>query len=89
MANKVIISEQFKLKAVDFFKGLIMAVGTPTLYFLQELIPGWDVQPIVKIALSAGVTYIIKNYVEPASVTTTYKSNAKAVSVAKDITESK
>lgn len=85
MANKVIISEQFKLKAIDYIKGFIMAVGTPVLYFVQELIPGWDVDPIVKIALSAGVTYLTKNFFDGPKVTTTYKTNEKAVDVATDI----
>lgn len=85
MAQKVILSEQFKLKAVDFLKGLIMAVGTPLLYLAQEMIPGWDVDPFVKAALSAGVTYLIKNYFTKPQVITTYNTNEKATAVANDI----
>lgn len=85
MANKVILSEQFKLQTRDFLRGLIMAVGTPLLYLLQEVIPGWDADPFVKAGLSAGVTYIIKNLVEGPKVVTTYNSNRKAKQVANEI----
>lgn len=88
MANKVHLSEQFKLKAADFLKGLILAVGTPVLYLLQEMIPGWEADPFVKAALSAFVTYLLKNLVEPAKVITTYSSNEKATQVANEIKQS-
>lgn len=87
MANKVILSEQFKFKALDFINGLVIAVGTPLLYLGQEMIPGWDAHPVVKAALSATITYLIKKYVEKPKVTTTYSSNAKATEVSKDIKE--
>lgn len=51
----------FKLKGRDFLKGLIMAVGTPVLYLLQELIPEWNIPPLAKAAISAAITYLIKN----------------------------
>lgn len=54
-------SDFLKLKLRDFLKGLVLAVGTPVLYFLQELIPHWDIPSIAKIAISAGVTYLLKN----------------------------
>jgi hypothetical protein len=59
------------LGASDFFKGLIMAVGTPVLYLLQQLIPSWT--PVLtahlgatggvvaQAALSALITYLTKN----------------------------
>lgn len=56
-------STMWKLKLRDWLKGLVMAVGTPVLYLLQELIPNWPLNPIEKAALSAFVTYILKNLV--------------------------
>ena len=46
----------------DFLRGWIMAIGTPLLYFLQEMIPGFDIHPMYKIAISASVTYLLKNF---------------------------
>lgn len=58
---KIKLSDFGKLNVYDFIKGLIMAVGTPVLYLVQELIPGWDISPIAKAAISAGITYLLKN----------------------------
>lgn len=55
-------SNKFKLKVIDYLKGLILAVGTPVLYGIQELIPSWPLSPIERIGLSAFVTYVIKNF---------------------------
>lgn len=55
-------STRFILKARDWLKGLIIAVGTPVLYVIQELIPNWPLNPIEKAALSAFVTYILKQF---------------------------
>lgn len=85
MAQKVILSEQWKLQATDFIKGLILAVGTPLLYLLQEVIPGWDIDPFVQAGLSAGVTYLIKNLIEKPKVITTYATNEKATQIANEI----
>lgn len=70
---KTLISTQFTLKLRDFLYGLIMAVGTPLLYLAQEMIPGWDADPFVKAGISAGITYLIKNFVEPSKVVTVTK----------------
>lgn len=85
MANKVILSKFGSLNWADLGKGAIMAVGTPVLYMVQELIPGWNADPIVKAALGALITYLIKNITSPAAVITTYSSNEEAASVAADI----
>jgi hypothetical protein len=85
MANKVILSKFGSLNLSDLGKGAILAVGAPVLYLLQELIPGWNVDPIVKVALSALITYLIKNYFSPAAVTTTYDTNEKAEAVAEKL----
>ena len=60
--------KQSKYKSVnwrDFLRGLIMAVGTPVLYLLQELIPNYPLSVLEKTALSALVTYLIKNFFTP------------------------
>lgn len=50
------------LKTRDFLKGLIMAIGTPVLYMVQEMVPGWNIDPIYKAAISAAATYLLKNF---------------------------
>lgn len=87
MANKVILSEQFKVKLLDFFNGLIYGVGIPLIYYLQEYIPGWDVHPLLKVAAGSFITHIIKKYLEKPQVTTVYSTNAKATKVSEDIKE--
>lgn len=58
------MSKLFTLDWKDFLKGLILGVGTPVLYYAQELIPMLtELQPILKVALSAFIAYIIKNFV--------------------------
>ena len=52
----------YSLKILDFLRGAIMAIGTPVLYILQQMIPGYHLGPIVEVALSALVTYLIKNF---------------------------
>jgi hypothetical protein len=62
-------SGKFSLGSKDFWKGFIMAVGTPVLYFLQEYIPLMDNVPaLAKIAISAAITYLIKNFFAPAQI---------------------
>jgi len=59
------MSKLFTLDKKDFFKGLILAVGTPVLYYLQEFVPTISgLEPIYKIAISAFITYILKNFVQ-------------------------
>lgn len=77
----------FSLKAVDFFKGLILFVGTPVLILIQQLIPSWTPLltehlgqtggVIAQAALSALVAYLIKNYFTP-TVTQAVKIVQKA-----------
>ena len=49
-------STAFSLKLRDVLKSFIIAVGTPVLYLVQELIPGWNVPPIAKAAIAATIT---------------------------------
>ena len=62
-------SKFLNLNWQDFFKGFIMAVGTPVLYIVQELIPNWPLTAIEKAALSAAVTYLLKNLFTPVPKT--------------------
>ena len=55
-------STAFSLKLRDILKSFIIAVGTPILYLVQELIPGWNVPPIAKAAIAATITYLLKNF---------------------------
>ena len=55
-------STRFTLKLRDWAKGLVMAIGTPVLYLLQEMIPNWPLGPLEKAALSATATYLLKNF---------------------------
>ena len=82
---KTILSEQWSINWRDFFRGLIMAVGTPVLYFVQELIPHWDVLPIYKIAGAALVTYLIKSFVEPTKIIEAKPSDRKVEEVKEDL----
>lgn len=53
---------KWMLKARDLLKGLFMAVATPVLYVLQELIPHYHLHPIAQAGISAGIAYLIKNW---------------------------
>jgi len=81
MAEKVLVDKQFSLQARDFLKGAIMAIGTPVLILVQELIPNYDINIIYKAAISAIITYLLKNYFSAPSVTTVQPSNETAVAV--------
>jgi hypothetical protein len=89
MANKVILSEQFKLSARDFLKGGIIAVVSAIFPIIQaslsqgELTFNW--KSIGVTAVGAFVAYIGKNFLEPAKVITTYNNNQHAAAVASDI----
>ena len=55
-------SKLYRFNWLDFLKGLILAVGTPLLYFLQEILPTMGLSEWQKIALSAIVAYLIKQF---------------------------
>lgn len=55
-------SKLFNVNWKDFLKGLVLAIGTPLIYLVQEMIPNWPLNPIEKAALSALVAYLIKNF---------------------------
>jgi hypothetical protein len=56
-------SKLFGLNVLDFLKGLIMSVGTPLLYLLQETLPNFGLEQWQKIALSALIAYLLKQFV--------------------------
>jgi hypothetical protein len=60
--KKIILENGWGLKLRDFIKGMVLAVGTPVLYLVQEMIPTWPLTKLESIALSAIVTYLLKNY---------------------------
>lgn len=63
--SKKVISKQFSLKLRDVSRGFVIAVLTPMLYIIQEMIPGYELDPILQAGLSAGISYLIKNFLEP------------------------
>jgi hypothetical protein len=84
--SPVTTSKQFSLKLNDFWKGFIMFVGTPVLYAMQELIPHWHIgaegsttDVLVKAAISAAITYLLKNYLTPSSIVVKDPAAVKAV----------
>lgn len=85
METKV-TSSQFSLSAHDFLKGFIMAIGTPVLLALQELIPNWHIGApgsssdiLVKAALSAGVAYLLKNFFDAPKIIIDDKKTVESV----------
>ena len=57
-------SKLFKLpNAFEWVKGLVMAVGTPLIYLLQELLPTFGLTQWQQVALSALIAYLIKTFV--------------------------
>jgi len=54
-------STRWTLSWRDFFKGLIMAVGVPAMYYLETLLP-INTPPELKILIAAFVTYMGKNF---------------------------
>lgn len=74
----IFTSKQFTLNWRDLLKGLIMAIGTPVLYLIQEMIPGWNLDPIAQAALSALITYLLKNFFAPPTVVVPAENNQQA-----------
>lgn len=63
----------------DFLRGMIMAVGTPVLYLLQELIPNYPMPIVAKCALAALITYLIKNFFTPADKVQTFSEEGDPI----------
>lgn len=65
-------SEKFSVNIKDFLRGLIMAMGTAAFMVLQTSIDAgaliFQWKTVVMGALAGGVTYILKNYLQPQQV---------------------
>lgn len=76
------ISKKFTLQLSDFWRGLLLAVISPVLVFVQEWLTGthdMDWRLVAKIAVGALVGYLLKNFAfEPPKVITTTETNTKA-----------
>ena len=58
-------STLFNLNAQDFFKGLLVAVGSAVLSLIEQMLQnggGIDWRVIGTSALCAGIAYLIKNF---------------------------
>lgn len=75
----------------DFWRGLLLAVISPVLVFIQDWVTGdndLDWKLVAKIAIGALVGYLIKNFAyEPAKVIATTATNTKAENTADRIKE--
>jgi len=95
MANRVIVSERWKLNLRDWIKTAVLKVGTPMVFEIQKVIQNaldtgnFDVRidwrQTIAIGLSTGVLYALKQFTGAPKVTTVYNTNDKAVDVACDI----
>lgn len=93
METKVILSEKYTLQLRDYVKGLGLAVASAVVSALYDVLTSTsgsiediDWKVVLRIALTAGLLYIGKNWlVEPAKVITTTTNNADAVQASKDI----
>jgi hypothetical protein len=72
-------SKQFGLAASDWLKGLIMGVGAPILYFVQELIPKWNANPVLKVSIAAVITYLLKNFFDKQKAVITDPATVKGI----------
>jgi hypothetical protein len=67
-----VTSKQFSLKLNDFWKGLIMAVGTPIaaimLLALQAGSFDFDWKTIGTVGAAALLTYLVKNLLTPSAI---------------------
>jgi hypothetical protein len=83
------VSEKFSLKLPDFWRGLLLAVLSPILVFVQDWLTGsnelsWIL--IAKISVAALVGYLIKNFgIEPPKVIVSAETNTKAINASERI----
>lgn len=85
-----ITNKQGSLQTRDFVKGLLIAVLTAVLALVQTSLQAgelnFDWKVIGTAALSAGLAYIVKNWLEPTTVINVLKGEdaAAAIRAAKD-----
>lgn len=79
---KTILSKQFSLQWRDLLRGLIIAVVSAVLTALLQSLEAGDVTvdwtSMYRVGALAGVSYVLKNFLEPAKVITT-TTNAEAI----------
>ncbi len=68
MSKVEITSKRFRLNAKDYLKGLAIAVGSAAIVFLQAAILTGEInwEHVGVSALSAGLVYLAKNWMQPA-----------------------
>jgi hypothetical protein len=47
----------------EWFKGLFMAIGTPLIYLLQDILPSLGLTQWQQVALSALIAYLLKTVI--------------------------
>ncbi len=81
--SPVTTSKQFSLKLNDFWKGLIMAVGTPVIAILLTSLQAnsFDInwKMVATTALSTLLVYLGKNFFTPSSIVVKDQAAVKAV----------
>lgn len=89
METKTVLSKKGEINLRDILRGLIIAAGTSALLVIQqsidlgELVFNW--KAIGMSALAGGVTYLIKNLLEPSKVITITNSATTAEVVKSNI----
>jgi hypothetical protein len=81
--SPVTTSKQFSLKLNDFWKGLIMAVGTPVISIMLVALQAhsfkFDWNLIGTVAASSLLMYLGKNFFTPSSIVVKDPEAVKAV----------
>lgn len=87
--KKVIVNKSLTIQWRDILNGLLLAVLTSVLTFLQASMQGGEFvfnwSAIGMAAVAGGLAYLIKQFVSPPKVITTYDTNAQAKEVAQDL----
>lgn len=89
METKTVLSKKGEINLRDILRGLILAAGTSVLLVVQQSIDAGDFvfnwKAIGMAALAGGVTYLIKNLLEPSKVITITNSATTAEIVKENI----
>ncbi len=81
--SPVTTSKQYRWKLPDFWKGLIMAVGTPVIVILLSALQAnsFDInwKMVATTGLSSFLVYMGKNFLTPSSIVVSDPAAVKAV----------
>lgn len=92
MAEKVILSKQYAVSAIEWLKSAGYAIGTAVFFEVQKYIDKGDLnidwKQVGMVALSAFFLFVGGKFVAKPTVKTVYNTNAKAVEVSEDIKQS-